>query len=517
MSETKVRHKLKGKEEKFMSKYIIGIDAGTTGIRAIAFDHDSNIISNAYSEFTQYFPEPGWVEHDADEIFDVTMAMIKKCVDDGGLSLDDLVAIGITNQRETTVFWDKNTGKAVCRSIVWQDMRTSDRVTEFNEKYKGTVYGKLGSIAFTNGSAPKMEWILNNLPEVKKGVDEGNVLYGWIDTWLIWKLSGGKAHVVDFSNLGGTLLGDHETLDYYDVMLEEFGIPRSILPTPVVTGKFSVDTDPDVLFGYSVPIAASAGDQTSAAIGQACIKPGMIKNTYGTGSFIVMNVGDTIPQNIPPETGLFFETANEISDKQHFALEGMANVSGSAIQWLRDGAGVVANAQEAEELANSVEDNGGVYFVPAFAGLPNGSDPYARGTIIGITRGTTKAHLCRAAIEAMAYQVAESFVAMAEYAGVEIKTVRADGGGAKNSFLCQFQADILGVPVERPVITETTCLGAAYLAGVAVGFWKDMDEVAEKWQCERRFEPRLTKEEREKLMAGWKNAVKHAEGWLKGF
>ena len=498
-----------------MGKYIIGIDAGTTGIRAIAFDHDANVLSNAYSEFTQYFPEPGWVEHDADEIFDVTMAMIEKCVKDGGLSFDDLAAIGITNQRETTVLWNKNTGKAVYHSIVWQDMRTADRVTAFNEKYGDSKYATAGSNAMTNSTGPKIEWIMEHAPEVKKGIEDGDILYGWIDTWLIWKLSGGKAHVTDFTNTAGTLLGDITKLDYDEELLKEFGIPRSILPELTITGKFSVDTDPDVFFGHAVPIAASAGDQTAAAIGQACIKPGMIKNTYGTGSFIVLNAGENLPQNIPASTGLFIETANDITDKQHYALEGFANVSGSAIQWLRDGAGVVTNAKEAEELANSVDDNGGVYFVPAFAGLPNGSDPYARGTIIGITRGTTKAHLCRAAIEAMAYQVAESFNAMAEYAGVEIRSVRADGGGAQNDFLCQFQADILGVPVERPVITETTCLGVAFLAGVATGFWKDMDEVASKWQCEKRFEPRLTAEERKKLMDGWNKAVAHASGWLK--
>ena len=498
-----------------MAKYIIGIDAGTTGIRAIAFDHDSNILSNAYSEFTQYFPEPGWVEHDTDEIYDVTMAMIKKCVDDGGLDFADLVAIGITNQRETTCLWDKNTGKSVYHSIVWQDMRTADRVAELNAKYMPEKYGSLGSIAMTNASGPKIEWIMAHAPEVKKGIEDGNVLYGWVDTWLMWKLSGGKAHVSDFTNTAGTLMGDITTLDYDPEMLKELGIPREILPELTLTGKTIVYTDPDVFFGYKVPIAATSGDQTAAAAGQACIKPGMIKNTYGTGSFIVMNAGENLPQNIPHETGLFIETANDIADKQHYALEGFANVSGSAIQWLRDGTGMVANAKEAEELANSVEDNGGVYFVPAFAGLPNGSDPYARGTIIGITRGTTKAHICRAAIEAMAYQVAESFNSMAKYAGVEIQSVRADGGGAQNDFLCQFQADILGVPVERPVITETTCLGVAFLAGVAVGFWKDMDEVASKWKCEKRFEPRLNEEQRKELMDGWNRAVKHASGWLK--
>ncbi len=498
-----------------MGKFIIGIDAGTTGIRAIAFDHDSNILSNAYSEFTQHFPEPGWVEHDANEIFDVAMSMIKKCVDEGNLDFNDLVAIGITNQRETTVFWDKETGKAVCPSIVWQDMRTADRVAEFNEKYGDSKYDTVGCVATTNGTAPKIEWIMANYPEVKKDIEAGKILFGWIDTWLVWKLSGGKAHVADFSNTAFTLMGDVKKLDYDMDILAEFGIPREILPELVITGEFSVDTDPDVFFGHAVPIAATAGDQTAAAVGQACIEPGMIKNTYGTGSFIVLNAGEKLPQNIPVATGLVIETANDIAEKQRYALEGFANVSGSAIQWLRDGAGVVTNAKEAEELANSVEDNGGVYFVPAFAGLPNGSDPYARGTIIGITRGTTKAHLCRAAIEAMAYQVAESFNSMAEYAGVEIKAVRADGGGAQNDFLCQFQADILGVPVERPVITETTCLGVAYLAGVATGFWKDMEEVASKWQCEKRFEPRLTDEERKKLMDGWNKAVQHASGWLK--
>ncbi len=498
-----------------MAKYIIGIDAGTTGIRAIAFDHDSNMLSMAYSEFTQYFPEEGWVEHDADEIFDVTMEMIRKCVEDGNLDFADLVAIGITNQRETTVLWDKNTGKSVFRSIVWQDMRTAERVTQFNEKYQGSNYSRTGSTAFTNSTAPKLEWIMNHDAGVKAGIEAGNILFGWIDTWLIWKLSGGKTHITDFSNTTGTLMTDINTMDYDPEMLAEFNIPRNILPDLGVTGKYTADTDPDVFFGYKVPIAAASGDQTAAAVGEACIRPGMIKNTYGTGSFIVMNAGDKLPKDIPSDSGLFVEVANDISDKQHYALEGFANVSGSAIQWLRDGAGVVTDAKEAEELANSVEDNGGVYFVPAFAGLPNGSDPYARGTIIGITRGTTKAHLCRAAIEAMAYQVAESFNLMAEYAGVEIQSVRADGGGAQNDFLMQFQADILGVPVERPVVTETTCLGAAYLAGVTVGFWKDMEEVAAKWQCEKRFEPRLTKEEREKLMEGWNKAVSHASGWLK--
>ena len=498
-----------------MAKFVIGIDAGTTGIRAIAFDHDSNILSNAYSEFTQHFPKEGWVEHDAQEIYDVTMAMVKQCVEQGSLSFDDLAAIGITNQRETTVIWDKFTGKPVCPSIVWQDMRTADRVTELAAKHGEEYYARTGCVCVTNCSGPKIEWIMQNLPEVKKGIEEGRLLYGWIDTWLIWKMTGGKAHITDYTNPPCTLMFNIDTLDYDDEILQELGIPRSILPTPVKTGTCVVDTDPEVFFGHAIPIGASSGDQTAAAFGQACIEPGMIKNTYGTGSFMVMNTGSTRARNVPVSAGLFIETANDMTDDVHYVLEGFANVSGSAIQWLRDGLGIVKDAREAQELAMSVPDNGGVYFVHAFAGLPNGSDPYARGTIIGVTRGTTKAHICRAAIEAMAYQVAEAFEAMAQYSGVEIRSVRADGGGSKNDLLCQFQADILGVPVERPVITETTCLGAAYLGGIATGFWKSQEEVAASWQCEKRFEPQLTKEQREELMAGWRRAVKHSSGWLK--
>ena len=498
-----------------MAKYVIGIDAGTTGIRAIAFDHDSNILSNAYSEFTQHFPQEGWVEHDAQEIFDVTMAMVKKCVEDGGLSFDDLVSIGITNQRETTVIWDKETGVPACPSIVWQDMRTADRVTDIIANHGAEYFSRTGCPCVTNCSGPKIEWIMQNLPEVCKGIEDGRLIFGWIDTWLIWKMSGGAAHITDYTNPPCTLMYNLDTLDYDDEILAELGIPRSILPKPVKTGTCVVNTDPAVFFGHAIPIAASAGDQQAAAFGQACIEPGMIKNTYGTGSFMVMNTGTTRPSGVPLSAGLFIETASAISEDTYYILEGFANVSGSAIQWLRDGLGIVKDAKEAQELAMSVPDNGGVYFVPAFAGLPNGSDPYARGTIIGVTRGTTKAHICRAAIEAMAYQVAEAFEAMAEYAGVEISAVRADGGGSKNDLLCQFQADILGVPVERPVITETTCLGVAYLAGIATGFWKSQEEVAANWKCEKRFEPTLTKEQREELMAGWRRAVKHSSGWLK--
>lgn len=427
-----------------MGKYVIGIDQGTTGTRAIAFDHDSNILSSAYSEFTQYFPQPGWVEHDAQEIYDVTMAMVKKCIDDGGLDPRDLVTIGITNQRETTVFWDKRTGKPLCPSIVWQDCRTADRCMEIVEKFGDEIYARQGCLSVTNMTGPKIEWVLQNNEEVRKGVEEGNVLFGWIDTWLIWKMSGGAAHIVDYTSAAATLMFDLFTMDYDEKMLKELGIPRSILPKPVRTGSCIVETDPKEFFGLTVPIGASAGDQNSATFAQACIEPGMMKNTYGTGSFMLLNTGDK--KITAKECGLFVEPFNNINGDLKFCLEGYADVSGSAIQWLRDGLGIVANAAEADKLANSVPDSGGVYFVPAFAGLTSGNDPYARGTIIGITRGTTKAHICRAAVEAMAYQMADAFESMVQVSGVPIKMLRADGGGAKNDLLCQFQADILGVP-----------------------------------------------------------------------
>ena len=496
-----------------MAKYVMGIDQGTTGTKVIVFDQKANIISTAYSEFTQYFPQPGWVEHDANEIYEVSMRVAKECLESGHIDPNDIAAIGITNQRETTVFWDKETGKAVCPSIVWQDIRTAERCDELIAKDGPDIMRRTGMVIVTNCGAPKIEWVLKNLPEVKKGVDEGRIIYGTIDTWMIWKMSGGAAHVTDYSNAGCTLLLNQLTMDYDEKILEECSIPRSILPELRSSCEVYAYTDPKEFFGAKVPISGIAGDQNAATFGQACVYPGMAKNTYGTGSFMIMNTGE---KYVGTNGAVFNANLCGPKGTVQYGIEGMANVSGAAIQWLRDGLGIIKEASECEQWANTVEDNGGVYFVPAFNGLGNPySDPYARGTIIGITRGTTKAHLCRAALECMAFQVADAFHGIEEFAGTKINFLRVDGGGAKSDFLCQFQADLLGVPVERPVITETTCLGAAYLAGLAVGYFKSVDEVNDNWQVEKRFEPRLTEEQRNELMDNWKRAVERASGWVK--
>lgn len=496
-----------------MGKYVLGIDQGTTGTKAIVFDEKANIISTAYSEFTQYFPEPGWVEHDAQEIYDVAMKVVKECLEAKNIKPNEIAAIGITNQRETTVLWDKFTGKPLARSIVWQDIRTAERCDQLIAKDGAGIMERTGMIIVTNCAAPKIEWIIKNNEEVRKGIEENRVLFGTVDSWMVWKLSGGKSHITDYSNAACTLLLNVHTMDYDEGILKELGIPRSILPELRNSSEVYANTDPKEFFGASVPIAGVAGDQNAAAFAQACLKPGMVKNTYGTGSFMIMNVGE---KYIGCKGGCFSVCLCGPKGTMQFGLEGMANVSGAAIQWLRDGLGIISEASECEKLANTVEDNGGVYFVPAFAGLGAPyADPYARGMIIGLTRGSNKAHICRAALECMAYQVAEQFTIMAREAGTPITALRADGGGSKSDFLCQFQADILGVPVERPVIVETTCLGSAYLAGLAVGYYKSMDEISANWQCEKRFEPRISKEKREELMDGWRRAVKHAEGWMK--
>lgn len=496
-----------------MNKYVLGIDQGTTGTKAIVFDRNANIVSTAYSEFTQYFPKPGWVEHDPQEIYDVAMRVVKECLDKGGIKPEEIDSIGITNQRETSVFWDKRTGKPVCPAQVWQDIRTAERCDELIAKDGPGIMERTGMFIVTNCAAPKIEWVMKNLPDVKKGIEEGNILFGTIDTWMVWKLSGGAAHVTDYSNACCTLLVNLHTMDYDEGILKELTIPRSILPELRASSEIFAYTDPKEFFGVKVPIAGIAGDQSAATFGQACVKPGMIKNTYGTGSFMILNTGT---KAMGAAGGCFNTGLCGPKGEQQWGLEGSANVSGAAIQWLRDGLGIISEASECEKLADTVPDNGGVYFVPAFNGLGSPYyDSYARGTIIGITRGTTKAHICRAALECMAYQIAEAFHSMEKATGTKITFLRADGGGAKSDFLLQFQADILGVPVERPKITETTCLGAAYLAGLATGFFASVDEVSKNWQCEKRFEPRLTKEQREELMDGWNRAIERAGNWIK--
>ncbi|MDO4566060.1 MAG: glycerol kinase GlpK [Oscillospiraceae bacterium] len=496
-----------------MSKYVLGIDQGTTGTTVIVFDEKANIISSAYSEFTQFFPNPGWVEHDANEIYEVVLRVSKEALDKKGIAPSDIAAIGITNQRETTVFWDKNTGRALCPSIVWQDIRTAERCDELIKKDGEDIMARTGMIIVTNCAGPKIEWVMKNNEEVRKGIEAGDVLFGTVDSWLVWKLSGKAAHVTDYSNSGCTLLLNQVTLDYDEKMLKELGIPRSILPELRYSSEVYANTDPAEFFGASVPISGIAGDQQSALFGQGCLFEGMAKNTYGTGSFMILNTGKNYKG---AQGGTFSDVLCTQKGEIQYGLEGMANVSGAAIQWLRDGLGIINEADECEKLAMTVEDNGGVYFVPAFNGLGSPySDPYARGTIIGITRGTTKGHVCRAALECMAFQVAEAFHDMEELSGTKITALRVDGGGAKSDYMCQFQADILGVPVARPVITETTCLGAAYLAGLAVGYYKSVQEVADNWQIERLFEPQVDEARREELMDGWRRAVERSGNWIK--
>lgn len=501
------------REGKQNEKYIMGIDQGTTGTRAIIFDHDVNVVAQAYTEFKQYFPKPGWVEHDAQEIFDETVRMMRMAVKQAAIDPEEIAAIGITNQRVTTVFWDKNTGEPADHAIVWQDRRSLPICEELIEKDGDAIRERTGMQIIPNASATKIAWQLRNNPEIKRGVDEGRLIFGTIDTWLIWKLSGGAAHVSEVSNLTETLLLNEITLDYDDAVLKLLDIPRSILPEIKSTAEVYAETTPDIFGGIRIPIASAVGDQQAAALGQACFEPGMAKNTYGTGSFMNMNVGD---RYIKPANRIIACAMWDIAGQVKFGLEGLVDVSGSAIQWLRDGLGIIEKSSDAEKLALRVENNGGVFFVPAFVGLgaPH-FDSYARGTIVGITRGTTKHHIARATLESMAYQVADAFGNMSKTAGIPIKTLRADGGGAKSGYMLQFQADILGVPVERPEITETTCLGVVYAAGLAIGFWESMDEIARFWKLDKLFEPSISADERQQRLYDWQCAVKRAGGWMK--
>jgi glycerol kinase len=494
-----------------MERYVLGIDQGTTGSKAILFDKSSNIIAQAYSEFPQYYPQPGWVEHDPMEILNVTMRVVKDALANGKIEIDQVDSIGITNQRETTVFWDKTTGEPVGRAIVWQDRRSLG-VVEDLLAMDPEVGARTGAPIVPNLSSSKIKWLLDNDETVQAGVAEGRLLYGTIDTWLIWKWSKGEAHVSDTSNYSVTALLNARTLDYDERVLEELAIPKSILPKIVPSSGIVAYTD-EVLFGAKIPIAGIAGDQQAAMFGQACVRPGMAKNTYGTGSFMLMNTG---AEYNPPQSGLFSPVLWTLGEDSSYAFEGMADVSGAVVQWLRDELNIIEKTEEVTELATSVEDNGGVYFVPAFVGLGSPHfDSYARGTIIGITRGTGKAHIARAALESMAYQVRDALKIMERSAGKKLEILRVDGGGAKNDFLMQFQADILGIPVERPIITETTCLGAAYLAGLATGYWSSLEEIEKNWQVEKRFEPQFSKEKREELCMLWDRAVGRASGWLK--
>ncbi|MCX6097390.1 MAG: glycerol kinase GlpK [Caldiserica bacterium] len=496
-----------------MARYILGIDQGTTGTKVVLFDQNSNIVGSAYSEFTQYFPKPGWVEHDANEIWEVTMKVAAEALQAAHASPKDIVAIGITNQRETTTFWDKKTGVPAARSIVWQDRRSLDICERLIAKDREGIEARNGAIIVPNAAATKIYWLMHNNEVIRKGVAEGRLIYGTIDTWLVWKLSGGAAHVTDHSNAAVTLLLDERKLEYDKWILDELEIPRSILPELRSSSEVYAYTDPDVFFGVRVPIAGIAGDQQAAAFGQACVTPGMVKNTYGTGLFMIMNTGK---KYVPAAKGMMSEALWTIKGQTTYGIEAIADVGGAAVQWLRDGLGIIKEASEAEELAAQVEDTMGVYFVPAFVGLGAPYlDSYARGSMFGITRGTTKQHIARATLESMAYQTRDFVSTMEDLSGVKVAVLRVDGGAVKSDFICQFQADILGVPVDRPVVTETTVLGAAYLAGLASGYWESVEQIAANWRLDRRFDPQMPADQREELYAGWQKAARRAAGWLK--
>ncbi|HEU0180033.1 MAG TPA: glycerol kinase GlpK [Blastocatellia bacterium] len=490
------------------NRYIASIDQGTASSRCLLFDERGRIVSVGQKEHHQIFPKPGWVEHDPVEIWQNVLEVVEEALSKGQLTVADIVAVGIANQRETTVVWDRASGRPIHNAIVWQCRRTSlmcDKLKE--EKFDRVIRKKTGLVTDAYFSGTKVAWLLENVKDARKRANGGHLAFGTVDTWLINRLSGGKAHVTDVSNASRTLMYDIRRQKWDDEILKKLRVPAALLPTVKSSSEVYAETDPD-LFGAPIPIAGCAGDQQAALFGQACFRPGMMKNTYGTGCFLLMNTGE---QANASKTGLLTTIAWRANGGTEYALEGSVFIAGAAVQWLRDGLNIIGNAAETEALATSVNDNHGVYFVPAFVGL---GAPYwdadARGAIVGLTRGATRAHIARAAIEAMAYQTRDVVECMQTDSGIRAKELRVDGGATRNDFLCQFQADVLGIPVVRPVITETTALGAAYLAGLAVNFWKSEKEISAQWREEKRFEPRMRKGERERLYEGWKEAVARA-------
>lgn len=493
-------------------KYVMALDAGTTSNRAIIFDDESHILGVSQKEFTQYFPHAGWVEHDANEILKTMIDVMQGALEQAGLLASDISAIGITNQRETAVVWDKNTGCPVYNAIVWQsrqtasiceDLKKQGLVDEFKEK--------TGLIIDAYFSGTKIKWILDNVEGTRARAEKGDLLFGTIDCWLIWKLTGGKVHITDYSNASRTLLYNIKELHWDEQLLQYLTVPKSMLPEVRPSSEVYGYTDP-VILGAPIKIAGIAGDQQAALFGQNCFEPGMAKNTYGTGCFMLMNTGTT---PIMSKNGLVTTIAWGLDGKVEYALEGSIFVAGSAIQWLRDGVRMIDTAPDSEWVAKRVPDSDGVYVVPAFVGL---GAPYwdmnARGLIIGITRGTKKSHIVRATLDSMAYQTKDVLGAMEADSGIKLASLKVDGGAVANNMLMQFQADLLGVPVDRPQVIETTALGAAYLAGLAVGVWDNKDELKKSWKLQNRFEPQMDTEQAAKYYKGWRAAVKHSMHWL---
>lgn len=489
-------------------KYILSLDQGTTSSRAILFDQNGQMHSVAQKEFKQYYPQPGWVEHDAMEIWETQLEVARQAIAKQGISPEDIAAIGITNQRETSILWDKRNGRPVYHAIVWQCRRTAPYCDSLQEAgWTEKIREKTGLLIDAYFSATKIRWILQNVPEARELADSGNLLFGTIDTWLIWNLTGGQVHATDYSNASRTMLFNIHTLEWDKELLELFEIPAGILPEVRPSSGVFGNTLP-LHFGAAIPIAGAAGDQQSALFGQACFSPGTAKNTYGTGGFLLMNTGD---KPVSSQNGLVTTIAWGLDGKITYALEGSIFVAGAAIQWLRDELQLISSAGETEALCREVENTCGVYLVPAFVGLGAPYwDPYARGILTGLTRGANRCHIVRATVESMAYQTYDVLHAMEQDAGIPLAELRVDGGAAANTFLLQFQSDITGVPVLRPSVLETTALGAAYLAGLAVGYWKDLTEIRRNWQVSCAFSPEASHEDAEKKMAGWHHAVKQA-------
>ena len=494
-----------------MAQYIMALDAGTTSNRCILFDQEGRARAAAQKEFPQIFPKPGWVEHDAREIWATQLGVAVEAMGKIGATAADIAAIGITNQRETTVVWDRATGEPVYNAIVWQCRRTSAYCDELKARgYAEAIRRKTGLVVDAYFSGPKIRWILDNVPGARRRAEAGELLFGTVETWLIWLLTGGRVHVTDYSNASRTMLFNINTLDWDEELLDLMDIPRSMLPTPVPSSQVYGETDPG-FFGRSIPIAGAAGDQQAALFGQACFTPGQAKNTYGTGCFLLMNTGD---KPVFSSSGLVTTVAWGLGSRVSYALEGSIFVAGAAIQWLRDEMRLIDSAADSEYHAGKVADTAGCYVVPAFTGLGAPYwDQYARGAIVGLTRGVNKNHIIRATLESIAYQVSDVLEAMRADSGIALTSLKVDGGASSNNVLMQLQADILQVTVHRPVCVETTALGAAYLAGLAVGYWSSQEEIARNWAVDRTFLPAITTQERDKKFQGWKRAVTRAFDW----
>lgn len=495
-----------------MKKYVMALDQGTTSSRAIIFNHNGSIIATAQKEFKQIFPKAGWVEHDPMEIWGTQSGVAREVIEKSGIKPQEIAAIGITNQRETTVVWDKLTGRPVHNAIVWQCRRSAAICDDLKGNgMEDYIRENTGLVVDAYFSGTKVKWILDNVEGAREKAERGQLLFGTIDTWLIWNLTRGRVHVTDYSNASRTMLYNIRELKWDERILKELEIPIEMLPEVKPSSYLYGYTDSETFGGAEIPISGAAGDQQAALFGQGCFNPGMAKNTYGTGCFMLMNTGENF---VPSKNGLLTTIAWGVDHRVEYALEGSIFVAGASVQWLRDELRLIRDAAETEELATRVRDSNGVYVVPAFVGMGAPYwDMYARGTIVGLTRGSKAEHLVRATLEAIAYQTRDVLDAMQQDSEIQLKALRVDGGAVVNNFLMKFQADILGVSVERPEITETTALGAAYLAGLAVGFWKDKTEIMDKWKLDKSFTPSMKEEDRERLYRGWKRAVERSLKW----